>query len=727
MKVYRGAWILAILIPFILGRAEAASRGVRRDGPSAGACRKQLERFTTLLMELRFTDAQRLADSLMRATEVDTSWHLDYIAHCAVYLQRYVERRDGASFDSLESYYENSLRHPCKWTYGWLGLMLAYEYSRNANPAAAMMYGSVAAQTLFEQGDSLRAQRAQRLVELSRWQLGDLKTQGRSVSPRNADAQRRGGSLLDGGAGWRPVMEHLERREWRAAEMFLDTLREGFYKEKAYINAGFMAQMMAALCLRQHEPHRALTLLRWADDLPSQRTPASVVFASWYFYGRCYEAMGDYASAIENYKKAQADADGVHEQLYKAKVFTHWADVYAALGAQQSAYTLKRAAVVLQDSVSKILSVKLFQSADNLRSLQDRTLRYQQQLQQEKRNNALRNRRDNAILVLLALAIIVVVVLLYRLWGGLVEKRKQRQELQLLADSLRQRGLALREQGERLEQLHAEGVRQTNRLSRIHVSMRSRAAKIMQSLDYASLIQHGLLPTEQELNAHFADNFLITRALQAVSGDLFWLGSREGVTVAAMVDCTSYGVSGASLSFIAYMLLNSVVKERGVVAPAEVLKEVELELRELMQGADRRFRGEEDIELSVLTIDPAGRIARFSGEGRQLFYSLDGRTVQCLTEQAFSIRDSELRGMPTPTVTIRYRAGAQFYLMTDGFVQQLNADGERLGMQRIASTLEKVLTLPMREQRQELLGLFARHRLAQEQTDDITICGMRLG
>lgn len=717
----KGLLVLTLLLLFQSAAASSGSINGKAQQP-AGACRKQLSRFYSMVCELRFADAQRYIDSLMHAVEADTSWHAEYLVSSASSLLLYVERREGAGLDSLERLYEKSARHPCRWAYGWLGMVLSSEYSRNANPAVALMYARASVQALREQGDSVLMQRAQCLVQLSCWRLGDFATlqalldSSARLVPCASTVERT----------WQGAMVNAMRGEWRLAEMFLDTLRVAYYEEGDRLHAGYVGQLMATLSLRQHAPQRALSVLRWVDSLPSQRTQADRVFASWYLYGRCYAALGDHSKAIESYTRARIDADRVHGQLYEAEVLTRLGDAYSATGASQRAYTLKRAAVELHDSVSSNLSVKLFQSADNLRALQERMLLYEQQLEQEKHNEALRSRRNEAILVLLAFAIIFVEVLLYRLGGVLAEKRKQRLELQSLTDSLQQRGVALSEQGERLERLHEEGLRQTNRLFRIHASMRSRAAKIMQSMDYASLIQHGLLPMEQERNALFADSFLITRALQAVSGDLFWLGSCEGQTVAAMVDCTGYGVSGASLSFIAYMLLNSVVKERGVVEPAEVLKEVEAELRHLMQGADRRFQGEEDIELSVLTIDPAERVARFSGEGRQLFYSLDGRDVQCLTEQAFSICDSASRGMPTPTVTIQYRAGAQFYLMTDGFVQQLNADGEKLGMQRIASTIERVLTQPMREQRQELLGLFARHRLAQDQTDDITICGMRL-
>lgn len=686
-----------------------------------GECREYMLRFYGLVGRLRFEDAQRYVEDLRKIAS-DTSWHTDYLVRSATALRLYYERRERAWLDSLESLYEESDSHPCRWTYGWLGLVLSREYSRNANPAVALMYARASVQALREVGDSVLTERAEQLLQLSCWQLGDRKTLRRRLDSTSCSVRH----ASDTARRWRAAMGRLVHSDWRGGEAILDTLRAAYYEAGDCLQAGFVAQIMAIQCLRQHAPERALRLLRWIDSMPSQRVPSGAVFASWFLYGCCYAARGDYAKAIASYRRAEADAERVQAKQYRAIVLTKLADAYVATGLQRQAYMLKREAVELRDSVSSVLSVKLFQSADNMRALREHMQLYENQIAREKHDEALRTRRKEAILVLLAFAIIFVEVLLYRLGGVLAEKRRQRVELQTLTASLKQRGRELLEQGERLEQLHAEGVWQTDQQLRVHATLRSRAAKIMQSMDYASFIQRGLLPTEQERNALFADSFLITRALQAVSGDLFWLGSRGGVTVAAMVDCTGYGVAGASLSFIAYMLLNSVVRERGGMAPAEVLQGVDRELRQLLQGAESHFQGEQDIEISVLTIDSTAQVARFSGEGRQLFYSLDGRTVQNLQGQAYSLRESVARGIEPPTVTIRYDSGAQFYLMTDGFERQLNADNEKLGMQRVALILERGLQLPMREQRQELLGLFARHRLAQDQTDDITVCGMRL-
>ena len=722
MRWKQAVWALIPLMVSCNLRVQPAKVDPNDGEHLAGACTVWLSRFDSLVYGLHFDEAQRLVDSMGRMAEVDSGWQAAFYSRWMASALTYVEDRDGRALDTLEHLYVSQGSNLCSQAYSRLGLVLAAIYTRNENPALALMYTRAVLLEAKEMGDDGMVQAALLQMLTNSWQLGDM---------HGVDSIRAELGRLSVSAEGRPhILPHalqlMDSGRWEAVAVTLDSLRGEYLRSDNLLWAGYVAQGMAAVRLRQGKTEHALSLLRWVDSLPSQRTSAQRVFASCTLYGRCYAERGEFQKAIVCYQRALADAESLHASLYRAKVLRLLGEVYRASGNYRRAVRMKSLAVSLQDSVASALSVKLFRSVDNMRGLQETLSAYERQLAQEQKQEAKRDRWSVSALIALALAITLVEILLYRLWIVLIEKRKQEKELQSLTVVLRQRSEALDEQGKRLERLHAEALKQTNQLLRVHSAMRGKTAKTMQSVTYASSIQQSLLPTAQERKALFADSFLITRAKNVVSGDLLWLGRSGDQVVAVAVDCTGYGVSGASLSFIAYMLLNSVVLVRGISDPPAVLKEVDVELRELLQGADKRFQGEVAIDLSVLTIHPATRTASFSGEGRQLFYSPDGRTVHCLHGNACALDDSSLHGSPLTMATISYAPGALFYLLTDGLVQQLNSDHEKLGMQRIARTLEKILQLPMQEQERELLGLFARHRLAEEQTDDITVLGMRM-
>ena len=67
-----------------------------------------------------------------------------------------------------------------------------------------------------------------------------------------------------------------------------------------------------------------------------------------------------------------------------------------------------------------------------------------------------------------------------------------------------------------------------------------------------------------------------------------------------------------------------------------------------------------------------------------------------------------------------------FYLMTDGFIEQPNKDNIKIGSLRTLRFLNKIITLPMEVQRQQILAYFARHRIGMQQVDDMTILGVSL-
>lgn len=722
MRWKQAVWALIPLMVSCNLRVQPAKVDPNDGEHLAGACTVWLSRFDSLVYGLHFDEAQRLVDSMGRMAEVDSGWQAAFYSRWMASALTYVEDRDGRALDTLEHLYVSQGSNLCSQAYSRLGLVLAAIYTRNENPALALMYTRAVLLEAKEMEDDGMVQAALLQMLTNSWQLGDM---------HGVDSIRAELGRLSVSAEGRPhILPHalrlVDSGQWETAAVVLDSLRGEYLRSDNLLWAGYVAQGMAAVRLRQGKTEHALSLLRWVDSLPSQRTSAQRVFASCTLYGHCYAERGEFQKAIVSYQQALDDAESLHASLYRAKVLRLLGEVYRASGNYRRAVRMKSLAVSLQDSVASALSVKLFRSVDNMRGLQETLSAYERQLAQEQKQEAKRNRWSVSALIALALAITLVEILLYRLWIVLIEKRKQEKELQSLTVVLRQRSEALDEQGKRLERLHAEALKQTNQLLRVHSAMRGKTAKTMQSVTYASSIQQSLLPTAQERKALFADSFLITRAKNVVSGDLLWLGRSGDQVVAVAVDCTGYGVSGASLSFIAYMLLNSVVLVRGISDPPAVLKEVDVELRELLQGADKRFQGEVAIDLSVLTIHPATRTASFSGEGRQLFYSPDGRAVHCLHGNACVLDDSSLHGSPLTMATISYAPGALFYLLTDGLVQQLNSDHEKLGMQRISRTLEQILQLPMREQERELLGLFARHRLAEEQTDDITVLGMRM-
>lgn len=66
------------------------------------------------------------------------------------------------------------------------------------------------------------------------------------------------------------------------------------------------------------------------------------------------------------------------------------------------------------------------------------------------------------------------------------------------------------------------------------------------------------------------------------------------------------------------------------------------------------------------------------------------------------------------------------YLTSDGYADQPNKDGKKIGSLQLQHTLQTIASLPAQKQKQELTDLLHVHQGSTKQRDDIAIMGIRL-
>ncbi|MCX8113122.1 MAG: PAS domain S-box protein [Bacteroidia bacterium] len=283
---------------------------------------------------------------------------------------------------------------------------------------------------------------------------------------------------------------------------------------------------------------------------------------------------------------------------------------------------------------------------------------------------------------------------------------------------LRQAQEQLHLQNSRLEQ-----ARRTLEAQKLELEEKNR--DIMESITYARRIQGALLPGEEGLKSLFPDSFVLHWLRDVVGGDFYWCGEVQGQKIIAVVDCTGHGVPGAFMTFLGYTLLESAVRERGLIDPAQILYYMDTRLRGLLSGQEAMQDG---MDMVLCSIDPQRRIVRFAGAHRPLLVYQQGRW-------------NLLPGMPTglggapwldkvksfSTHTFSYQSGDALYLYTDGFSDQFSADGQRrYTHRRFRQLLMTWAHLPMAEQHKKLLEELSGWMGENPPTDDITVVGLRL-
>ncbi|MCS7153160.1 MAG: PAS domain S-box protein [Bacteroidia bacterium] len=274
-----------------------------------------------------------------------------------------------------------------------------------------------------------------------------------------------------------------------------------------------------------------------------------------------------------------------------------------------------------------------------------------------------------------------------------------------------------------LQNLRLEQARRTLEAQKEELEEKNR--DIMESITYARRIQSSILPGEEALRELFPDSFILHWLRDVVGGDFYWCGEVQGHKIVAVVDCTGHGVPGAFMTFLGYTLLESAIRERGLLDPAQILYYMDGRLRELLSGQEVTQDG---MEMVLCVIDPHRRIVRFAGAHRPLLIHQQGRW------NLLSGAPTGLGGAPWldkvknfVTHTFSYQPGDALYLYTDGYADQFSADGyKRYTHRRFREFLAMWGHLPMADQHQKLLEELRGWMGENSPTDDITVMGLRL-
>ncbi len=119
--------------------------------------------------------------------------------------------------------------------------------------------------------------------------------------------------------------------------------------------------------------------------------------------------------------------------------------------------------------------------------------------------------------------------------------------------------------------------------------------KVTDSIEYASLIQHSLVPTNELFDKYFNDYFTIWYPKDIVGGDIYLFEElKDGEECLLMViDCTGHGVPGAFVTMIVKAIERQIITTilntpNMKVSPAWILKYFNQTMKKTIKT--RRFR-----------------------------------------------------------------------------------------------------------------------------------------
>ena len=303
---------------------------------------------------------------------------------------------------------------------------------------------------------------------------------------------------------------------------------------------------------------------------------------------------------------------------------------------------------------------------------------------------------------------------------GITLEVAREDEFGRLTASFNHMAATIRDHTANLEGLVAERTRELTQSNR----------KLLDSLEYAHLIQESLLPKATELARHLADHFVLFRPRDIVGGDFYAILPDEQGCLLAVGDCTGHGVPGAFMSMSASAILSQLVAKLGPEDPALILRELNLALKALLHQGGRGPGAALDngLDLGLLRVRPDRMV--FAGARIPLWTLAPADAdlqVHPAQNESLGYRRSRA-DFPFTNQVLALPQGTLCFLFTDGILDQHGGPfNYGLGRDRLARVLGEHRGLPMAGQGEALARALDEYRAGNPQRDDITILGFRSG
>ncbi len=269
---------------------------------------------------------------------------------------------------------------------------------------------------------------------------------------------------------------------------------------------------------------------------------------------------------------------------------------------------------------------------------------------------------------------------------------------------------------------------------------------IIDSITYAKRIQDAILPSNEMFTQQLNQTFVLFKPKDIVSGDFYWMSTKDNISLFAAVDCTGHGVPGAFMSIVGYNLLDKIVGEYGITQPAEILNHLNKGVEATLRKESEKYDIKDGMDITLCAFNRETCELEFAGAYNHLYIVSKNELLNDRNEpleinmkndndinlyeikaDRFPIGSfSEIQKKYTNNV-IKLSHGDTVYLFSDGYADQFGGpQGKKFRYKQFKQLLLDMYDKSMEEQQELLNQNIEEWKGDLEQIDDIIIIGSRL-
>ena len=249
-----------------------------------------------------------------------------------------------------------------------------------------------------------------------------------------------------------------------------------------------------------------------------------------------------------------------------------------------------------------------------------------------------------------------------------------------------------------------------------------------ESIEYASLIQKSIIPSNELLKNFFQDFFVIWEPKDIVGGDIYLYEKiNDYESIVMVIDCTGHGVAGAFLTMLVKaverQILSEILTQNTKISTANILKKFTTSMQYLLKQNNEKTDVNLGFDGMVLYINKKENEVKFSSSEVPLFYvdkNMDINKIKA-DRSIMSVRNRN-GDYNFSEHTIKLEGNMKFYLTTDGFIDQNGGDkGFPFGKNRFSQIIENTKHLSPSRQEKQFKSELSAYQGNEERNDDITL------
>jgi len=471
------------------------------------------------------------------------------------------------------------------------------------------------------------------------------------------------------------------------------------------------------------------------------------------------EALG-YAKEINNIEKIAVfylQLAEVHESAGHEAISKSYAEKYLTFYKQMQDEKVNKSQIAMENEMLRSARIELEKRLKEM-ELQEKNVELEKKSQQAKaylsKADSLANtlskaqlaakfleeqaqrekaeRQRNRIIFSAILTIVIIIALLF--YYAFYQKKKANIVLALKNDEILRQQKEIIEQRDKLDVTNKE-LDATNKelditnkeLDITNKELDKKNNQIMESINYAKLIQTAMLQRENSLESYIPDSFILFKPKNIVSGDFYWYTNKNNKLVIATIDCTGHGVPGAFMSMIGANILNQIVLVENIIEPELILEELHIGVN---LALNQKHTGNDDgMDGCVLVIDRKKKLISFSGARNPIIIIKDNQITEIEGDEIAIGGIRRRKDEKFSKKQIPIDGEMRIYSFSDGYQDQFGGKSNRKFMQnRLNNLLFEIHQKEMDEQKEILNQRIEswKNEGSGKQTDDILIVGMHL-